>query len=310
MRVGSLTLWFVSFVTVGVLVLAACNRDGPKTSTLPKGSPPKGRGSVENRERCATGSIPPDEARQIQAEIEKFQLGKENIKLKTTTRRIKVFFHVIRKGSAVSDGNIDPAKIYEQMNVLNQAYQRTNFQFDLAKPDFGTNPDFTTDPQWFEMYKGSTAEKEAKQALGVKQKDVLNVYTADTVGALGWALQPFEISSNPDLDGVVILFSTLPGGTSAPYDQGKTIVHEVGHWLGLSHTFEHGCTDPGDGVGDTPAEYVESRGCENRNTCPYEPGWDPINNFMDYSPDACTYMFTVGQSAVMDVMFATYRRGP
>jgi hypothetical protein len=301
LSVGSLTLW--SIVAAGVLVLVACHRAGPNTPTASNGRPIKAPDSVQSRERCAIDSIPPDEAGRIQTRIEEFQVNDEIVKPNTAVRRIKVFFHVIKGEQPTNDGNLDQTQIDTQMNVLNDMYASAHFQFELSKVDWRTNL------QWFEMEKNSPAESAAMQALGNKRKDVLDIYTAN-IGAYGWAVYPQQVSANPYRDGVVIHFSTLPGGAVAHYNQGKTLGHEVGHWLGLFHTSHGGCTAPGDYIKDTPAENVDSRECVWRDTCPADPGLDPIDNFMDYSPDACTSKFTNDQSVRMHQMFAAYRQGP
>jgi hypothetical protein len=96
-----------------------------------------------------------------------------------------------------------------------------------------------------------------------------------------------------------------------PYNLGATLVHEVGHWLGLEHTFEGGCSQTNDGVGDTPAIREPTSGCplSRRDTCPNMPGADQFENYMDYSDDRCMNLFTRGQIERMVASYEGLRLG-
>src|SRR5262245_40590139 len=189
---------------------------------------------------------------------------------------INVYFHVINRGTGIANGDVPTSQINSQMSVLNAAFAPWGWQFSLAAVDR------TTNSSWYTMTPGSTAERQAKQALRRGTADDLNFYTANIgQGLLGWSTFPSSYAGNPIDDGVVVLFSSLPGGTAVPYDQGDTGTHEVGHWMGLYHTFQGGCGGNGDFVSDTPRERSPAFGCPvGRNTCP-QTGQEPIRTFID-----------------------------
>jgi hypothetical protein len=215
---------------------------------------------------------------------------------------INVYFHVINKGSGLSNGDIPQSMIDDQMAVQNAAYALTGWSFVLA------GVDRTTNATWFTMSPGSNAERQAKTALRQGSADDLNVYTAKLGGGLlGWATFPSDYAGDPVDDGVVILFSSVPGGNTQHYNQGDTLTHESGHWMGLFHTFEGGCGAQGDLVRDTPSEASPAFECPTgRDTCAAQ-GLDPIHNFMDYTYDSCMNRFTRGQDRRMDQQFTLYR---
>ena len=146
---------------------------------------------------------------------------------------------------------------------------------------------------------------------GNSSLNVLNIYTNSPgtyMGGtlLGWATFPWELASNPLMDGVVMNNIALNHGGTTSYNAGDVVGHEVGHWLGLYHTFQGGCTGntsydgttgQGDLVSDTAPEASSASGCPGgRDTCAGG-GVDPIDNYMDYSSNACQVRFTTGQNS-------------
>ena len=218
---------------------------------------------------------------------------------------IDVYWHVINSGSGISNADIPQSQIDAQIGVLNASFASTGWSFNLVSVDRTTNSGWAA-------CSGGACESAMKNALRQGSADDLNIYSNNMGGGLlGWATFPANYASSPKMDGVVILYSSVPGGTAAPYNFGDTGTHEVGHWMGLYHTFQGGCQKTGDYVSDTPAEKSPAYGCPvGRDSClkgPAAAGLDPIRNFMDYTDDQCMDQFTAGQDARMDQMFTTYR---
>lgn len=215
---------------------------------------------------------------------------------------IPVAFHIITSSGGA--GLVPMWQLEAQIDTLNSAFNASGYGFYLA------HVDTTANNSWYNVGINSAEETAMKQALAIDPAHTLNFYLANLGGGLlGWARFPWNYPENHFMHGVVILNSSLPGGTAFPYDEGDTGTHEIGHYLGLFHTFQGGCTPPGDEVDDTPYESSSAFGCPiGRDTCP-QPGVDPIHNYMDYTDDACMYEFTPLQAVRMDSLVAIYKPG-
>ena len=218
---------------------------------------------------------------------------------------IGVVFHVVSDGRG--NGDVSEATIAAQMDVINQAFAGIGgnpalpYEFDLIKTTR------TADRKWYTGCYGRS-ERSMKPSLREGGAQTLNIYSCrPSNGILGYATFPSSYDSQPSLDGVVILDESMPGGTAAPYNQGDTLTHEIGHWLGLYHTFQGGCNEPGDYVADTPAEASAAYGCPvGRDSCSAS-GDDPVTNFMDYTDDYCMDTFSIGQASRVDNHWTAYR---
>jgi hypothetical protein len=261
---------------------------------------------IDSGARCPTKHPDEIEMAEIDQEIARRMARRQEYGEPQTVTggTINVYFHVINKGTGIANGDVPTSQINSQMSVLNNAYAPFGWSFSLVSVDR------TTNATWYAMGYGSTAERQAKTALRRGTADDLNIYTANLGGGLlGWATFPSSYDSKPIDDGVVILFSSVPGGTASPYNLGDTATHEVGHWMGLYHTFQGGCSTNNDYVADTARERSAAFGCPvGRDTC-RQTGVDPIRNFMDYTDDSCMNQFTTGQDGRMDAQFTAYRFG-
>eukprot|EP01032_Pedospumella_encystans_P013576 gene13576-15622_t len=254
--------------------------------------------------RCRTADLSEEE----RASREAMLIAIPEAMLNNNQKIVRVFLHVITSSSGF--GNLPGSAIDAQMAVLNKAVKGSSIQFEL------TATKVTANDNWHKAKMNSDAEKQMKKALRRGRYNDLNLYTtAQSDNTLGWATFPGNVGSVFDQDGVVVDFRTFPGGSFAPYNLGQTVSHEVGHWLGLQHTFNGGCassTTAGDQVAETPAEASPNVGCPaSRNTCPGNSGAmagdDPIHNYMDYSDDRCMDNLTSGQKTRIKKQWALYR---
>jgi hypothetical protein len=217
--------------------------------------------------------------------------------------RVPVYFHVLHDGST---GNIPDSMIRRQIDVLNAAHggsgpgADTKFTFSLRTITRTDNASWYHDPLRY--------ERRYKSHLHRGGAGTLNLYSADMgVQMLGWSTFPWRYKADPKMDGVVVHPQSLPGGRIRNFNLGHTATHEIGHWLGLYHTFQGGCSEAGDYVADTPPERDPTNGCPaSKDTCP-APGRDPIHNFMDYAFDTCMNQFTGGQGTRMHHAWQVYR---
>jgi hypothetical protein len=328
----------------------------PSPAPLP---PPPGSGALaatSSRARsCATRELTRAEVRSKEARRAEGTAAR--LRLRATSRdhrtlleddfldapfavTVPVIFHVIHDGNS---GLVSRERLHAQVDVLNRAFGgNTNTYQGAANADAADvgatfvfhGATYTDDSSWFReaCAPGTAGEREIREALASDPASYLNVFLCEPPdGALGWIdAFPDEFPEDDKKHGVFLLHSTLPGGTATPYHLGDTAVHEVGHYLGLYHTFQGGChdlwdADAGDAVFDTPPHARANHGaCEEMlgttssalvggffesrpDTClspgesdatspPYY-GLDPVTNFMNYAVDSCMSEFTPGQAA-------------
>jgi Pregnancy-associated plasma protein-A len=255
---------------------------------------------IKSGRRCGTPLPNALEIDRVRGEV---AAVRQAIRARPETVTINVQFTHITDGN---QGNIEEDQRRKQIEVMNRAYSESGIKFTYEPSSART----VNKPAWFNMGLNSAAERESKTELHVPPEYSLNLYTAGLQnGILGWARFPWDLAGDKILDGVVILWSTFPGGEAEPYNLGQTCTHEVGHWLGLYHTFQDGCGGNGDEVDDTPTHGDPNYGClpDGRNGACSPQEKAPIHNYMNYSDDVCMTEFSKGQIERMKDLVQTYR---
>lgn len=288
----------------------------------------------------------------IQKQRKKAKSDSSKKKYGIETYTIPIIFHIIHNGEAIgATPNIASQYIDAQIEQLNLDYANlsgssysvavdTEIQFCAAKIDptgnclaepginrIDRNNLGINQPPYTDTY-FNTSIKPVSQW---NPDDYLNVWTGDLVSGnnnplLGSAQWPeasylqgvYDNNGSAITDGCVIRYSAIgslatpfPAGTA--FNSGRTLTHEMGHFLGLMHVWGDGPCSKDDFCADTPQQGSEVQGCPIGNdSCPTSPGLDMVENYMNYSNDDCMNTFTSDQSdrmlVVMDPVFGSVRR--
>lgn len=221
--------------------------------------------------------------------------------------------------------NIPDTRVYEQLKVLNDDFRRKNadavdtdiafeslaadtkIMFELAKTD--TSGNSTSGITRTQTSQAVFADNRLHRtsAGGVDSWDTtkyLNVWVAPLApGILGYASHP---ENTNEFEGIAIHFENFGTSDTAkpPYHLGRTLTHEVGHYLGLHHLWGTGGCLSDDGVSDTPLQEKSTIGCSlEQQSCGSK---DMVQNYMNLADDDCLNFFTIGQSEVMRASLTTY----
>ena len=281
------------------------------------------RGSLEDFENALTRKM---EVIRLQGNAARTQAGVVSI---------PIVVHIVHNGEPKGTGtNISQAQVQAQLEVLNEDFRRkpgtpgfnnsavgadVEIEFCLSPVD--ENGNVMSEPG-IDRVNGNKADWSRDQIENQLKPSTIwnpnlfyNVWTvkfaASDASLLGYAqfpdqtgLQGIPTSGPASTDGVVIRyqsFGSVDKGTfpvmQAPYNKGRTLSHETGHWFGLRHIWGDGvCAD--DFVADTPTQRSSSSGCPNSLSCnDITPAM--VQNYMDYSNDACMNIFTQGQKTRM-----------
>ena len=226
---------------------------------------------------------------------------------KKTPMLIDMKFFIIHDNNK---GKITEKRIKDQINILNDAYGGKQHELGVdSNILFRLNQiEYINDNKLYKSC-GNSENKIISKYPGDTSK-YISVYTCDD-DYLGYAYYPTHDKEGDKTQVVFMNEIAITGSTENLYNIGMTLVHELGHFFGLPHTFnyERKCNTKGDdGYSDTPIEKTPNYWCNtNRDTCPNHSGKDPIWNYMDYSPDSCMNRFTNQQVNDMIANIDYYR---
>lgn len=243
---------------------------------------------------------------------------------------IPVVFHIVlSRQSMVTD-----AQIMAQLDTINKDYAGRNagaekvpshfkslfgqsgIQFCLAQRTPQDAPStgivrYSTTRASFDYTTNEVKHAESGGADAWDTDKYLNIWICDlSGGTLGYATFPDD--GVKDEQGVAVDYASLPGGSASGFNQGKTLTHEIGHYFNLFHIWgdDNGACSGSDLVDDTPNQSDRTTTCQTgivTDRCTQSAPGIMYQNYMDYTPDACLYMFTKMQVARMEAAFTTYR---
>ncbi len=285
-----------------------------------------------------------DFERALQLKVLDIKKKMQSGRLAATVITIPVIVHIVHNGEGVGSGrNLSEAQVKAQLETLNEDFRRRVGTRGFNNNPAGADIEIEFCPaaidrqgramaeRGIDRVNGSRANWDRDAIEGVLKPStfwdpnkyfniwVLEFNSADRL--LGYAQFPSQsnlpgipTNSPASTDGVVINYRSFGNAEKgqfptmqAPYNLGRTLTHEVGHWLGLRHIW--GDTNCGDDFcADTPPQASESRGCAvGRVSCG---GANMVQNYMDYSDDGCFNIFTLDQKArIRAVMDISPRRG-
>jgi hypothetical protein len=259
--------------------------------------------AAPRRNVCATPSPDPETIRWIEGMIRNLADQRGWLQ-KAGKVRIPVAFHNVYAGR---EGKVSDQNIKALVTTLNEGFAGTPFEFFLAQVDR------TNNRGWYKGCFDLKVEQKLKKRLAATPQKYLNIYSCSIAGGnvLGFAYLPFMWPEKSFMHGVMLDRLALPGSGDPDFGvKGTIAVHEVGHYLGLWHTFAGGCADL-DEVADTPAQISPPQfKCSPVDSCPDQPGLDDIHNFMSYAArEECFEHFTPLQVERMQMLTEMFRSG-